>query len=67
MDTDKVDSGGVQIYRLERDDAWLDRFFGETGYVRDCSGNDQRKSVTIRQTPCGYCIDGQAVGDALAN
>jgi len=43
MDTDKVDSGGVQIYRLERDDAWLDRFFGETGYVRDCSGNDQRK------------------------
>jgi hypothetical protein len=29
---------GVTLFRVERDDAWLDNFFGQDGYEADCSG-----------------------------
>jgi hypothetical protein len=29
---------GVTLFRVERDDAWLDSFFGQDGYEADCSG-----------------------------
>jgi hypothetical protein len=29
---------GVTLFRVERNDAWLDSFFGQDGYEADCSG-----------------------------
>jgi hypothetical protein len=29
---------GVTLFRVERNDAWLDGFFGQDGYEADCSG-----------------------------
>jgi hypothetical protein len=32
-----TDNGGAAIYSVERDDTWLNKFFGDKGYVGNCA------------------------------
>ena len=34
----EIESNGKCVFRHESDDAWLDRFFHDVGYVDDCNG-----------------------------
>ena len=39
-----IESGGQSVYSYESDDSWLDKFFGEEGYMDRCSGYSQCKA-----------------------
>jgi hypothetical protein len=57
------DLNGTVLHRVERDDAWLDRFFGDKGYVKECSDyrdcksryyyHDLPQSIFASITPAG--------------